>query len=116
MEELDCLMLEDPPPPDEFASWAATGYMFDNLFFNILSLKSLFLGSASQFRRNPSSAHYPSLKLDVFQGRSYAATAQIFILHEPLLFLSFCQHFRKFTLQTQVTPLEIVVLSLLHWC
>lgn len=29
--------------------------------------------------------------------------AQIFILLGPLLFLSFCQHFRKFTLQAQVT-------------
>lgn len=54
------------------------------------------MGSASQLGRNSPPAHYPSLKLDMFQGRSCAATAQIFVLLGPLLFLSFCQHFRKF--------------------
>lgn len=43
----------------------------------------------------------------MFQGQSYAAAAaaQIFILLGPLLFLFFCQHFRKSTLQAQVTRL-----------
>lgn len=79
-------------------------YFWEPLVY-ILSSKSLFLGSASQFGRNSSSAHYPRFKLDMFQGQSYAAAAQIFILLGPLLFLSFCQHFRKFPTQAQVTRL-----------
>lgn len=75
----DCLMLEHPLSLcEEFLSCpAAPGHTFNNPP-DTLSSKSLFMGSASRLGRNSPSAHYPSLKLDTFQGRSSAATAQIF--------------------------------------
>lgn len=64
-------------------------------------IKICVCGAGSGFLRNSNSAHYPRLRLDTFQGQNYEAKAQIFILLRPLLF--FCQHFRKSSVQAQVT-------------